>query len=256
MKLKFNYFIIIIILLLLGVNNYLIAKKDNFQKLKTETATSTKKNENIISMMLETEARSGKYEMTTHDNWPTEGYIFNAELSKCEHGGDLSWDGNNKIVVMMGNTSDKCYVYFDKEEENIQFYLNDILFQAKSSMTWEEWLNSYYSDSWKYKGKTITYDEAVNLNNDNKSCLPQDNDGYYIYDTYGYVLLIFTSISYKTDNLSDYKSNVGIIIGRNHLISDDLEKSNSQLYLHGGYEEDTKDNYYYVEAATNGSGCY
>ncbi len=29
-------------------------------------------------MMLETEAGSGKYEMTTRDSWPTEGYVFNS----------------------------------------------------------------------------------------------------------------------------------------------------------------------------------
>ena len=72
------------------------------------------KNYDTISMMLETEANSGNYEMTTRSEWPTEGYVFNSELSKCEHGSELSWDDTNKRVVMSGNVSDKCYVYFDK----------------------------------------------------------------------------------------------------------------------------------------------
>ena len=66
-----------------------------------------------IAMMLETSAGSGNYEMTTRSEWPTEGYVFNANLSKCENGSELSWDNENKKVLMGGNKSDKCYVYFD-----------------------------------------------------------------------------------------------------------------------------------------------
>ena len=66
-----------------------------------------------IAMMFETEAGSGNYEMTTRSEWPTEGYVFNANLSKCENGSELSWDNENKKVLMSGNKSDKCYLYFD-----------------------------------------------------------------------------------------------------------------------------------------------
>ena len=66
-----------------------------------------------IAMMLETAAGSGNYEMTTRSEWPIEGYVFNANLSKCENGSKLSWDNENKKVLMSGNKSDKCYVYFD-----------------------------------------------------------------------------------------------------------------------------------------------
>ena len=51
--------------------------------------------------------------MTTQNSWPTDGYVFNSELSKCENGGTLSWDKTNKMVKFSGNISDKCYVYFD-----------------------------------------------------------------------------------------------------------------------------------------------
>ena len=71
------------------------------------------KHVDTISMMIETEAKSGNYEMTTRSEWPTEGYVFNSKLSKCENGGELSWDDTNKKVLMSGNVSDKCYVYFD-----------------------------------------------------------------------------------------------------------------------------------------------
>ena len=71
------------------------------------------KHVDTISMMTETEAKSGNYELTTASSWPTDGYKFNSELSKCENGSELSWDDTNKRVVMSGNVSDKCYVYFD-----------------------------------------------------------------------------------------------------------------------------------------------
>ena len=80
---------------------------------ENDVSSIPKKNYDMLSMMLETEANSGNYEMTTRDSWPTDGYVFNTELSKCEHGGELSWDDANKTVLMSGNVSDKCYVYFD-----------------------------------------------------------------------------------------------------------------------------------------------
>ena len=64
----------------------------------------------MLSMMLETEAGSGNYELTTRDSWPTEGYIFNSALSKCENGGELSWDDENKRVLMSGNVSDAMFI--------------------------------------------------------------------------------------------------------------------------------------------------
>ena len=67
-----------------------------------------------ISMNLDQTAGAGDYKTVTQSGWPTEGYEFNAELSKCENGSTLSWDDTNKKVIVSGNTLDKCYVYFDK----------------------------------------------------------------------------------------------------------------------------------------------
>ncbi len=66
-----------------------------------------------ISMNLEQTAGAGDYKTVTRSSWPTEGYKFNTELSRCENGGELSWDDINKKVIVTGNVSDKCYVYFD-----------------------------------------------------------------------------------------------------------------------------------------------
>lgn len=68
---------VIVLTLVLNINNQ---KKDLDNNLEI-----VKKSHDTISMMLETEAGSGNYEMTTRDSWPTEGYIFNSTLSKCEN---------------------------------------------------------------------------------------------------------------------------------------------------------------------------
>ena len=66
-----------------------------------------------ISMNLEQTAGAGDYKTVTQSGWPTDGYKFNTELSRCENGGEISWDDINKKVIVTGNVSDKCYVYFD-----------------------------------------------------------------------------------------------------------------------------------------------
>ena len=81
---KFSLFILI---LLIG---YSLGKINNMNDVYEEgKIQSPKKNTNMLSMMLETDAGSGNYEMTTRDTWPTSGYKFNSTLSKCENGGEL-----------------------------------------------------------------------------------------------------------------------------------------------------------------------
>ena len=89
----------------------------NFHDATNIEDTPTNKinqNNNMLSMMLETDSGSGQYEMTSLSSWPTNGYVFNEQMSKCEQGSILRWDDANKKVIMKGNVSDKCYVYFDK----------------------------------------------------------------------------------------------------------------------------------------------
>ena len=93
----------------------------NFYDAKNIEDTQTNKinqNNNMLSMMLETDSGSGQYEMTSLSSWPTDGYVFNSELSKCENGSVLSWDENKNVAIMKGNISDKCYLYFDKIDPN------------------------------------------------------------------------------------------------------------------------------------------
>ena len=97
----------------IGVGVTLLYTNNKYKVYDEEEPKQIMKHVDTISMMIETEAKSGNYEMTTRESWPTEGYVFNSKLSVCEHGSELSWDDTNKRVVMSGNVSDKCYVYFD-----------------------------------------------------------------------------------------------------------------------------------------------
>ena len=107
-------FIAITMTLLILSNAYLLYSNYSLKKdVLQEQTTSTPKKKNFMSMMIETEAGSGKYQVSSSNTWPTDGYVFNSELSKCENESKLSWDDTNKKVVMEGNVSDKCYVYFD-----------------------------------------------------------------------------------------------------------------------------------------------
>ncbi len=137
---------VIVLTLVLNINNQ---KKDLDNNLEI-----VKKSHDTISMMLETEAGSGNYEMTTRDSWPTEGYIFNSTLSKCENGGELLWDDTTKKVVFNGATSDKCYVYFDVKS-NPTFTIIDLdstekTYTFEEGMTWKNWLESTYNTDGYY----------------------------------------------------------------------------------------------------------
>ena len=130
---------IIIIFLIIFVNNSMFINKN----IENTDINIAKEYKNELSMMLETASGSGVYEKTTASEWPTEGYIFNSTLSKCENGGELSWDGENNRVIMSGIKSDKCYVYFDMIKL-ITFYIDDIEYKAVENMTWKEWVESNY----------------------------------------------------------------------------------------------------------------
>ena len=68
-------------------------------------------NNSFLTLMLEQE--DGTYQESTSNTWPGEGYIFNNELSKCQNGGELSYDSETNKVILHSNKSDGCYVYFD-----------------------------------------------------------------------------------------------------------------------------------------------
>ena len=109
---KYIKLLVVLGILLVGSFSFYLFKGSKKDTVVYEN-NKIKPSSSGIAMMLETSAGSGNCEMTTRSEWPTEGYVFNANLSKCENGSELSWDNENKKVLMSGNKSDKCYVYFD-----------------------------------------------------------------------------------------------------------------------------------------------
>lgn len=97
------------ILLIVGlIFKFNIYRNENEESLKPKV-----EKKNLLSMNLEQTAGVGDYKTVSRSEWPTEGYIFNSELSRCENGSEISWDDTKKVVVVSGNLSDKCYVDFD-----------------------------------------------------------------------------------------------------------------------------------------------
>ena len=112
MNKKNKILIIIIVIFLIGfVVERINTNKSNVYE--EQNVSSIKKDKELLSMNLEQTAGAGDYKTVTQSSWPTEGYVFNKELSKCENGSTLSWNDTKKAVIVSGNLSDKCYVYFD-----------------------------------------------------------------------------------------------------------------------------------------------
>ena len=146
MKKKYIVFSTVTLILLVTLVTYF----KNTNTYVEDNSNSQTKITKGISMNLEQNAGAGDYKTVTQSEWPTEGYIFNVELSRCENGSILKWDATQKTVIVSGNLSDKCYIYFDKEKI-ITFYLDDVLFSVSENMTWIDWIKSNYSNNWRYK---------------------------------------------------------------------------------------------------------
>lgn len=99
-----SVFILILILYYNYDNNKTVLVNKNIY----ETSDS-----NVLTMMYEQE-QNGEYQASSDISWPKTGYTFNEKLSRCENGSTLIWDNVTKKILMKANTSDKCYVYFDK----------------------------------------------------------------------------------------------------------------------------------------------
>ena len=110
---KFIVSVVVALVVLFGMGAYIYKTNKIIENYENQEPKIT--NKGLLSMMLETESGSGKYQETTANEWPTDGYVFNETKSGCENGGTLSWDDENKNVIMEDNGADKCYVYFNKK---------------------------------------------------------------------------------------------------------------------------------------------
>ena len=104
---------IILIFFIAILSTFVFVKNNSNVEITNEVNNKSKKNNDLLTMNLEQTAGAGDYKTVTQSEWPTEGYKFNTELSRCENGSEISWDDTKKVVVVSGNLSDKCYVYFD-----------------------------------------------------------------------------------------------------------------------------------------------
>ena len=134
---KKRILVIVVIITIIGIVSYkCVENKNVIAKNTTKQVVKT----NMLTMMLETEAESGIYEESIQNEWPTDGYVFNAELSNCENGGTVIWDETSKKVIMQSNTSDRCYVYFKKKKATFANYLIDNVYVSDGIN------NLYYHD--------------------------------------------------------------------------------------------------------------
>ena len=127
-----------------------------------------------ISMNLEQTAGAGDYKTVTQSNWPTKGYKFNSELSRCENGSEISWDDTKKAVIVSGNLADKCYVYFDIYQPTLAEYIksqytgtqgDNALYYHNSTLT-----NGAGDNSYRYAGASDSVNNYICLGSDATTC--------------------------------------------------------------------------------------
>ena len=90
----------------------IVLTNNNNNNIYNNNKVSNNANSGFLTLMLEQD--DGSYQESTSNTWPEDGYAFNSNLSRCENGGELSWDREANIVKLISNKSDRCYVYFDK----------------------------------------------------------------------------------------------------------------------------------------------
>ena len=173
MKKKYIIFFIVTLVLLVA----LITSFNYFKTTNTYIDDSVNNQTKItkgISMNLEQTAGAGDYKTVTQSSWPTEGYKFNAELSRCENGSTLSWDDTKKAVIVSGNLSDKCYVYFDIYQPTLAEYI-------KSQYTGTQGDNGIYyhnstlangagDNSYRFAGASNSINNYICLGSDATTC--------------------------------------------------------------------------------------
>ena len=203
------------ILLIVG----LIFKFNVTKNINEESLKPKGEKKNLLSMNLEQTAGAGDYKTVTQSEWPTDGYKFNSELSRCENGSKLSWDDTKKVVVVTGNLSDKCYVYFDIYQPTLAEYI-------KSQYTGTQGENEIYyhnsslsngagDNSYRYAG--------ANPNNyvcfgSNETTCPEEN------------LYRIIGVFDKSVKLIKYDYATSEMLGTNGLYSEDVEIANFSNY--------------------------
>ena len=183
MKKKYIIFSMVILVLVAFVTSFNYFKTTN--TYIDDSVNNQTKITKGISMNLEQTAGAGDYKTVTRSSWPTEGYNFNAELSRCENGSTLSWDDTKKAVIVSGNLSDKCYVYFDLTRFDETCDGSTLACRIAKQYTGTQGENSlYYHDStlangagdnsYRYAGASDSVNNYICLGSDEATC-PEAN---------------------------------------------------------------------------------
>ena len=186
MKKKYRIILYTSIFLLCVVASIILVVKKSNSVYEEESKPKVVKHKSMLSMNLEQTAGAGDYNTVTQSSWPTEGYKFNTELSRCENGSELSWDDTNKKVIVSGNMSDKCYVYFDKvlvlSEVCNDKTLKDCIIAQYTGTQGQN--NIYYhnsslsngagDNSYRYAGASNSVNNYICLGSDEATC-PEAN---------------------------------------------------------------------------------
>lgn len=143
----------VMLIITLGISIFGIVNINDKKIYKNLKSTDTILNTNALTMMYETDYQSGEYQVSSESTWPQDGYVFNETLSSCENGGTLTWNSETNRVVMQANTSDKCYVYFDKLANTFEFKISNMIYKAEEEMTWSDWIGSKYNT---YEGDPLS----------------------------------------------------------------------------------------------------
>ena len=114
---KTLYKVIIIILLIPNIimiyDQIYIYNRINSNKSVIKTSDKND-NDEIISMMLETDYNSGEYVASTSSSFPSNGYSFNTEKSGCMYGIKITYNYLDNTLVFTGDKTDECFAYFDQ----------------------------------------------------------------------------------------------------------------------------------------------
>ena len=119
----FSGIVICLITITLVIINSVNSDKVIYESDNANASDNRVISSNALTMMYETEAGSGEYQLSSDTTWPQEGYVFNERLSGCENGSSLTWDDERKAVILSTTVSDRCYVYFDVEVITLADYI-------------------------------------------------------------------------------------------------------------------------------------
>ena len=179
---KIYIILIAIILVVIAIVAILLINNSTSRVVITNDKEEKVMNTNALTMMYETEAGSGEYQVTSDTTWPQDGYIFNERLSGCENGSTITWDDENRKVLMQANTSDKCYVYFDKEANTLANYIINTVYtgtDGDNGLYYHDGSGSYTNSDQEAEDNSYRY-AGANPNNyvcfgsDEETC-PADN---------------------------------------------------------------------------------